>query len=129
MIEILCSKSSITVDTTFRKFYPAGGTNSNTRTINLEKNQMKTQRGITTDHSQDSYLIPGGHPTKLPATNLAGSETDPEVCANGCKRLGTRKCDCACRCHENIPHLFLISIGAPRAIVNKAVKHGISTIW
>ena len=41
MIEILCSKSSITADTTFRKFYPAGGTNSNTRTINLEKNQMK----------------------------------------------------------------------------------------
>ena len=37
MIEILCSKSSITADTAFRKFYPAGGTNSNTRTINLGK--------------------------------------------------------------------------------------------
>ena len=46
MIEILCSKSSITADTAFIKFYPAGGTNSNTCTINLEKNQMKTQRGI-----------------------------------------------------------------------------------
>ena len=37
MIEILCSKSSITADTAFRKFYPAGGTNCNTRTINLRK--------------------------------------------------------------------------------------------
>src|SRR3954470_20863083 len=102
MIQILCSKSYITADTAFRKFYPIGGTNSNTRTINLGKNQMKTQRGITTEHSQDSYLISGGHPTKLPATKLAGSETDPEVCDNGCKRLGTRKCDWACRYRENV---------------------------
>ena len=86
MIEILCSKSSITTDMAFRKFYPAGGTNSNTRTINLGKNQIKTQRGITTEHSQDSYLILGGHPTKQSATKLVGSEMDPEVCENGCKR-------------------------------------------
>ena len=76
MIEIVYSNSSITADTAFRKFYPAGGTNSNTRTINLEKYQIRTQRGITTEHSQDSYLISGGHPTKLPATKLADSETD-----------------------------------------------------
>ena len=77
MIEILCSKSSITADTAFRKFYPAGGTNSNTPTINLGKNQMKTQRGITTEQLQDSYNISRGHPTKLPAIKLAGSEMDP----------------------------------------------------
>src|SRR3954467_5616726 len=87
MIEILCSKLSITADTAFRKFYPAGGTNSNTRTINLGKNPMKTQRGITIEQLQDSYNISGGHPTKLPATKLAGSETDPEVCVDVCKRL------------------------------------------
>ena len=103
MIEILCSKSSITADTAFRKFYPAGGTNSNTRTINLGKNQMKTQRGITTEQLQDLYNISRGHPTKLPATKLAGSETDPEVCDDGCKRLGTQKCDWACRYRGNIP--------------------------
>ena len=103
MIEILCSKSSITADTAFRKFYPAGGTNSNTRTISLGKNQMKTQRGITTEQLQDSYKFQGGHPTKQPATKLAGSETDPEVCVNGCKRLGTRKCDWASRYRGNIP--------------------------
>ena len=122
MIEILCSKLSITADMAFRKVYPAGGTNSNTRTINLEQNQ----RGITTEHSQDSYLISGGHPTKQPATKLAGSEMDPEVCVNGCKRPGTQKCDWACRYRINVSQ-FLNSTGAPRAIVNKAVKHGIST--
>ena len=66
MIEILCSKSSITADTAFRKFYPAGGTNSNTRTINLEKNQMKNQRGITTEQLQDSYKFQGATPPSYP---------------------------------------------------------------
>ena len=66
MIEILCSKSSITADTAFRKFYPAGGTNSNTRTINLGKNQMKTQQGITTEKLQDSYNISGATPPSYP---------------------------------------------------------------
>ena len=66
MIEILCSKSSITADTGFRKFYPAGGTNSNTRMINLEKNQMKTQRGIMTEQLQDSYKFQGATPPSYP---------------------------------------------------------------
>src|SRR3954462_4582034 len=66
MIEILCSKSSITADKAFRNFYPAGGTNSNTRTINLEKNQMKTQRGITTEQLQDSYKFHGATPPSYP---------------------------------------------------------------
>ena len=66
MIEILCSKSSITADTAFRKFYPTGGTNINTRTINLEKNQMKTQRGITTEKLQDSYKFQGATPPSYP---------------------------------------------------------------
>src|SRR4051812_24956142 len=104
MIEIMCSKSSITADTTLRKFYPAGGHKYQHTHDQPQKNQMKTQRGIMAKKSQDSYTILGGPPPKLPATKLVVSETDPEVCVNGCKRLGTQKCDRACRYREIIPH-------------------------
>src|SRR3954471_7215684 len=102
MIEKLCSKSSIIIDTAFRNIYPAGVKKYQHTHDQPRKNQMKTQRGITTKKSQDSYNISGGHPTKLPAMKLAGSETDPEVCDDGCKRLGTRKCVWAYRYRENV---------------------------
>src|SRR3954470_16955201 len=54
----------------FQKVLPAGGTNSNTRTINLEKNQMKTQRGITTEQLQDSYKFQGATPPSYPLRSL-----------------------------------------------------------
>ena len=45
---------------------PAGGTNSNIHTINLGKNQIKTQRGITTEQLQDSYKFQGATPPSYP---------------------------------------------------------------
>src|SRR3954464_11154210 len=85
------------------------------------------RRGFRHDVSQTQSKHMGASPLSYPQRSRPVSETDPEVCNNGCKRLGTRKCDWACRYRENIPHWFQNCIGAPRAIVNKEVKHGIST--
>ena len=41
------------------------------------KNQIKTQRGFHDKAITGFRNISGGHPIKLPATKLAGSETDP----------------------------------------------------
>ena len=102
MIEILCSKSSITADTAFRKFYPAGVHKQQHTLDQPRKNQLKTQRGIHDKAITGFKNISGGHPTKLPATKLVGSKTDPGF-ADTAKRLGTRKCDWACRYRENTP--------------------------
>ena len=79
---------------------------------------MKTQRGITTKKSQDSYNISGGHPIKLPATKLADFETDSRFASMAVNDWEP----------ENVTGLvdtaYLNSTGAPRTIVNKAVKHG-----
>src|SRR3954468_10897335 len=53
-----------------------GCTNSNTHTIDLGKNQIKTQRGFHDKAITGFRNISGGHPIKLPATKLADSETD-----------------------------------------------------
>src|SRR3954471_17734380 len=76
MIEILCSKSSITADTAFRKFYPAGVHNSNTHSINLGKTKSKPNEAFTIKQSPDSEIFPGATPLSTPATKLADSETD-----------------------------------------------------
>src|SRR3954463_12409015 len=76
MIEILCFKSSITADTAFRKFYPAGVHKWQHTLDQPRKNQIKTQRGIHDKAITGFRNISGGHPIKLPATKLAGSETD-----------------------------------------------------
>src|SRR3954462_7005285 len=76
MIEKLCSKSSISADTAFRKFYPAGCTNSNTHSINLGKTKSKPNEAFTTKQSQDSEIFQGATPLSIPATKLADFETD-----------------------------------------------------
>src|SRR3954466_9484640 len=76
MIEKLCSKSSITADTAFRKFYPAGVHKWQHTLDQPRKNQIKTQRGFHDKAITGFRNISGGHPIKLPATKLADSETD-----------------------------------------------------
>ena len=62
MIEILCSKLSITVDAAFRKIYPAGVHKCNTHTINLGKTNSKPNEAFTTKQSQDSEIFQGATP-------------------------------------------------------------------
>src|SRR3954466_1633358 len=97
MVEILCSKSSITADTAFRKFYPAGCTNSNTRSINLGKTKSKPNEAFTTEQSQDSEIFQGATPLSRSRNGVSKLRDGLKVCDNGCKRLGTRKCGWACR--------------------------------
>ena len=89
------------------------------------KNQIKTQRGSHDKAITGFRNISGGHPIELPATKLADSETASRfapVAVNDWEP-------------ENVTGLvdtaktlrIQNSTGAPRTIVNKAVKHGIST--
>src|SRR3954471_10844758 len=64
-------------------------------------NGMST--GFRTRRFPDPKQAHGGHPTKLPASKSAGLRDGLRVCVDGCKRLGTRKCDWACRYRENTP--------------------------
>src|SRR4051812_39308142 len=97
MIEILCSKSSITADTASRKDLTLQGctkvsTRSSTlfaRSVNIHPSVCR--RGLSHDVSQTQSKYMGGHPTKLPATKSAGLRDGLRVCVDGCKRLGTRK--------------------------------------
>src|SRR4051812_40428982 len=87
MIKKLCSKSSITADTASRKDLTLQGCNKvSTRTYTLVvrsgryKITKHTQRyvdGVSDTTFPRPKASTGGHPTKLPATKLAGSGTDP----------------------------------------------------
>src|SRR3954465_14735031 len=79
MIEILCSKSSITADTASESFTLQGCTNSNTHSINLGKTKSKPNEAFTTKQSQDSEIFQGATPWSTPATKLADSETDSRL--------------------------------------------------
>src|SRR3954471_7641475 len=86
-----------------KDFTLQGCTKVSTRTYTLVvrsgryKITKHTPNGMSTGFRTRRFPEPkqahGVHPTKLPPTKSAGSEMDPEVCANGCKRLGIRKCD------------------------------------
>ena len=61
----------------FQKVLPCRGAQIATHTRSTSENQIKTQRGIHDKAITGFRNILGGHPTKLPATKLAGSRTDP----------------------------------------------------
>ena len=61
----------------FQKDLPCRGAQIATHTRSTSKNKLKTQRGIHDKAITGFRNISGGHPTKLPATKLAGSGTDP----------------------------------------------------
>src|SRR3954467_8853599 len=103
MIEKLCSKSSITADTAFRKFYPAGVHKRQHTLDQPRKNQIKTQRGLHDKAITRSRNVSGGHPLSRPRNGVGKLRGGLKVCDNGCKRLGTRKCGWACRYRVNIP--------------------------
>ena len=66
----------------FQKDLPCRGAQIATHTHDQpRKNQIKTQRGIHDKAITGFRIISGGHPTKLPATKLAGSEADPRFAA------------------------------------------------
>src|SRR3954469_18929195 len=109
----LCSKSSITADTASRKDLTLQGcTKVSTRTYTLVvrsgryKITKHTPNGMSTGFRTRRFPYPkqahGGHPTKLPVTKSADLRDGPRVCDDGYKRLGTRKCDWACRYCENV---------------------------
>src|SRR3954464_7067625 len=81
MVEILCSKSSISADTAFRKFTRPGCTNSNTHTINLGKTKSKPNEVFTTEQSQDSKIFQGATPdseTDSRFATMAVNNWEPE---------------------------------------------------
>src|SRR3954463_8263618 len=104
----MCSKSSITADTASRKYLTLQGcTKVSTRTSTLFARSVNIhpsvcRRGLSHDVSQTQSKYMGATPTKLPATKSAGLRDGLRVCVDGCKRLGTRKCDWACRYSENV---------------------------
>src|SRR3954465_6922645 len=91
MIEILCSKSSISADTAFRKFNPAGVTKKQPPLNHPRKNQIKTQRGLHDKAITRFRNISGGHPLSRSRNGVSKLRDGLKVCVNGCKRLGTRK--------------------------------------
>src|SRR4051812_41688846 len=97
MVEILCSKSSITPDTAFRKFLPGRGAPIATHTRSTSENQIKTQRGLHDKAITGFRNISGGHPLEYTRNEVSKLRDGLKVCYNGCKRLGTRKCGWACR--------------------------------
>src|SRR3954469_2894635 len=126
MNEKLCSKSSITADTAFRKFYPAGVHKEQHTLDQPRKNQIKTQRGIHDKAITGFRNISGGHPIKLPATKLADSETDSRFApmavndwepGNVTGLVDTAKT-------LRLPKQYRCSTSHN---LNKAVKHGINT--
>src|SRR3954469_21215792 len=126
MNEKLCSKSSITADTAFRKFYPAGVHKEQHTLDQPRKNQIKTQRGFHDKAITGFRNISGGHPIKLPATKLADSETDSRfgwTAVNDWEPESvTGLVDTAKSCPD--PKQYRCSTSHN---LNKAVKHGIST--
>src|SRR3954468_19483717 len=77
MIEKLCSKSSITADTAFRKFLPGRGAPiaTHTRSTSEKPNQNPTRSSRQSNHKIQKYFR--GPPLKVePATKLADFETD-----------------------------------------------------
>src|SRR3954464_11680171 len=86
----------------------------------------KTKRGITTEQLQDSYKFQGATPPSYPLRSwpaprrtqrfvtTAVNDWEPESVTGLVDTAKTW-------------HGFQNSTGAPRAIINKAVKHGIST--
>src|SRR4051812_31242471 len=103
----LCSKSSITADMAFRKDLNLQGcTKVSTRTSTLFARSVNIhplvcRRGLSHDVSQTQSKYMGATPPSLPAMKSAGLQDGLRVCGAGCKRLGTRKCDWACRYSEN----------------------------
>src|SRR3954463_5355559 len=124
MIEKLCSKSSITADTAFRKFYPAGVHKKQHTLDQPRKNQNKTQRGLHDKAITGFRIISGGHPLEYTRNEVSKLRDGLKVCDNGCKRQQIPKRGLS------IPRKHSASKTvqrAPHTIVNKAVKHGIGT--
>ena len=109
----------------FQKVLPCRGAQIATHTRSTRKNQIKTQRGIHDKAITGFRNISGGHPTKLPATKLASSETDLEFVTMAVNdwepESVTGLVDTAKTCHD--PKQYSCSSHN----LNKAVKHGIST--
>src|SRR3954467_4712834 len=126
----LCSKSSITADTAFRKDLTLQGcTKVSTRTSTLFARSVNIhpsvcRRGLSHDVSQTQSKHGGATPLSLPATKSAGLRDGLRVCDSGCKQQGVQKLGLS------IPRKHSASKTvqrAPHTIVNKAVKHGMST--
>src|SRR3954466_8942944 len=100
MIKKLCSKSSITADTAFRKFYPAGVHQYQHTLDQPRKNQIKTQRGLHEKAITGFRNISGGHPLEYTRNEVSCLRDGPEVWVDGCERLGTQ--NWACRHRENV---------------------------
>src|SRR3954469_20413666 len=85
-------------------FTRPGCTNSNTHSINLGKTKSKPNEAFTTKQSQDSEIFQGATPLSRTRNGVGKLRDGLKVCANGCKRLGTRKCGWACRYRVITPH-------------------------
>src|SRR3954467_14031890 len=119
MIEKLCSKSSITADTAFRKFYPAGVHKRQHTLDQPRKNQIKTQRGLHDKAITRFRNILGGHPLSRTRNGVGKLRDGLKVWRDGCERLGTP--NGACRHRGIVVRSETVQCAVPRTIVNKAV--------
>ena len=127
----LCSKSSITADTAFRKDLTLQGcTKVSTRTSTLFARSVNIhpsvcRRGLSHDVSQTQSKYMGATPLSYPQRSRPVFETD-----SGFASMAVNDWE-----PESVTGLvdtaktlrIQNSTGAPRTILNKAVKHGIST--
>src|SRR3954465_4415808 len=108
MIEILCSKSSISADTAFRKFNPAGVTKKQPPLDQPRKNQIKTQRGLHDKAITRFRNISGGHPLSRSRNGVSKLRDGLKVCDNGCERLGTPNGACRHRVITPLPKQYSV---------------------
>ena len=121
MVEILCSKSSITADTAFRKFYPAGGAQiaTHTRSTSEKPNQNPTRPSRQSNHRIQKYFR--GPPLKVDPERSRPAPRRTQGCGDGCKRLGTRKCDWGCRYCRRIEDKYAMR-GSSRRVEERGVR-------
>ena len=110
----------------FQKVLPCRGAQiaTHTRYASEKPNQNPTRQSRQSDHRIQKYFR--GPPHWATRNEASWLRDGLKVCGAGCKRLGTWKCDWAYLYRENTPQ-FLNNAGAPRTIVDKAIKHGISS--
>src|SRR4051812_45843138 len=89
----------------FQKVLPGRGAPIATHTRSTsEKTKSKPNEAFTTKQSQDSEIFQGATPLSRTRNGVGKLRDGLKVCANGCKRLGTRKCGWACRYRVITPH-------------------------